>query len=142
MGRSVTAATLACAALALAACAGPRVIEADVTIRSATVPVYVADTESERSTGLQGVELDGAGGMLFVWASSNPRAFAIKQVGYPLDVVWISADGRVTGVSSLAPGGPERAESPGAVAAVLEVPAGWAERHAVRPGDAVTVRER
>lgn len=143
MGRGLTwGAAAALLAALLAACSGPRAIEADVTVRGVTVPVYLADSDAERSTGLQGVELGEAGGMLFEWPSPRARSFAIKRVRRPLDVVWISADGSVAGVSALAPGGPERADSPASVAAALEMPAGWAARNGVAEGDPVIVRRR
>ncbi len=146
MGGAVRARTVigvVVAGAALVACSGPRAVEAELTVRGATVAVYVADSEAERSSGLQGLDLDGAaGGMLFVWPSADVRSFAIKRVDYPLDVIWISGDGHVLGVSSLAPEGPERAVSPGATTSVLEVPAGWAARHGVAEGDPVWVRRR
>ena len=97
--------------------------------------VFVADSTGEMSKGLQGFEQLGPGeGMLFVWDSAERRSFAIKDVDYDLDVVFIGPDAVVTQVSTLSPDGPKQIESADDVRWVIEVPRGWPEEHEVGPG--------
>ena len=108
------------------------------------VQVEVADDDAERARGLGGRDrLDRDAGMYFVLTDDSPRIW-MKGMRFPLDLVWIN-DGRVVDVTSRVPdrppGTPE-AElpiySPSQPAnRVLEVNAGWAERHGVRTGDPV-----
>lgn len=96
--------------------------------------VAVADNETERSRGLQDRERLGPDeGMLFVWDDAAPRPFAIKDVDYALDVIFIAEDGRVTEVLPLAPDGPFEASGTLPARWVVEVEAGWADRHSVGP---------
>lgn len=143
MGRAVVSASLLVATVLLAtACERAPESRQDVTIRGATLSCYVADTEDEQVNGLQGFEIAEDEGMLFMWTEPAVRAFEIREVGYPLDVVWIDADQRVVGISPMAPDGPRFAEGPAPVVWVIEARSGWAERNGVRAGDAVVLAEQ
>ena len=111
-----------------------------VHVGNAKVSATVARSNSEHQRGLQGEPRPAYGeGMLFVWGDSLPRSFSIKSLDYDLDVIWISADGRVVGVDRLSPNGPTDVTSPGPVEYVLEVPAGWASSAGVSKGSPVQV---
>jgi uncharacterized membrane protein (UPF0127 family) len=82
--------------------------------------------------------------MLFTYRTRERRAFWMKGMRFPLDIVWIDCD-RVTGVERNAPvpdGGLPLYRSSGLVDRVLEVRAGWAARNRVGAGDAVVVSAR
>jgi hypothetical protein len=131
---AVLLASLATLALLATACGVPPA-PGHVTIDGHRIDlVGVADSERERSRGLQDRERLGPDeGMLFVWDDAAPRLFAIMDVDYALDVIFIAEDGRVTEVLALAPDGPF--EAPGTLPArwVVEVESGWADRHGVEP---------
>lgn len=126
--------------LAVAACAGdaPRAV-----IRTAggprTLRLEVVDTPAARSRGLMyRRELPDGTGMLFVFDEESDHAFWMKNTFIPLDMIFVSGEGRIVGVhadarpQTLTPisvGHPSRW--------VIEVPAGWAARAGVRVGDAV-----
>lgn len=142
MGRAVVTASLLVATVLVAtACQRTPEPRQDVTVRGATLSCYVADTQDEQVNGLQGFDITEDEGMLFTWTEPAVRAFEIREVGYPLDVVWVDADQRVAGVSAMAPDGPRFAESPVSVVWVIEARGGWAERNGVRAGDAVVLAE-
>lgn len=137
---------LACA-LAFAACtrdagtpgAGPRVVLEPSGREPVTVRVDVADTPEARSLGLMfRKDLEEDQGMIFFFERDADHSFWMKNTPLSLDMIFISADGRIVGIAprttpfSLAGvrvGKPSRA--------VLEVRGGFAERHGLAPGDPV-----
>jgi uncharacterized membrane protein (UPF0127 family) len=119
--------------------AGP---ERVVQVGDATVEVEVAADEASRQRGLGGRHSLGPDrGMLFVLADRSP-AFWMKDMRFPLDIVWIDGE-RVVDVSAnvpppKGPNAPLPTYSPDRPAdRALEVNAGWAARHGVGRGDAV-----
>lgn len=113
---------------------------ATVVFDDATLHPLIADEPGERSRGLQGVSGFSAGdGMLFVWPGEGVRVFAIKGVGYPLDLVFIDERFVVVGVARLDPQGATLASHPSPARLVLEVPAGFVKRHDIAVGDGVAL---
>jgi hypothetical protein len=107
-----------------------------------TVTVEMARTVHEKMRGLSGrAELKSGRGMLFVYERPQPIGIWMKDMRFPLDIIWIQ-EGRVAhierDVPPLLPAGPERVYT-ATGDLVLEVPAGFAAQHKVRPGDGVKV---
>ncbi len=108
--------------------------QAHVRLGASELTVTVADTPARRSWGLQGRHRLALGtGMVFVYAAPTVVTFATKSVEFPIDVVFIAPDRRVTAIATL-----DRtrtlAPSPGEVSWVVEVPAGWTGRNSVKAG--------
>ena len=76
--------------------------------------------------------------MLFAFGTPRVVTFARRSLTFPVDVVFVSADGLVTGV---APSDADHstAVSPGPARWVVEVPGGWAARAVVRAGSPLTL---
>jgi uncharacterized membrane protein (UPF0127 family) len=71
------------------------------TVKVAGIPlvVEVADTENERMLGLGGRgELIVGTGMLFKFDEEGKHQIWMKGMRFPVDVLWLSADGEVVGV--------------------------------------------
>ncbi|MFB6135221.1 MAG: DUF192 domain-containing protein [Halobacteriaceae archaeon] len=119
--------------------------DADTGEALAVVRARVADTPEERYAGLSDAERLPAGtGMLFVFRSEGRRAFVMRRMAFPLDIVFVGADGRVTTVRHAPVPPPDADEADlvrytGRAKWVLEVPRGWADRHGVAAGDRVSV---
>jgi uncharacterized membrane protein (UPF0127 family) len=84
--------------------------------------------------------------MLFVYDGAANHSFWMKGMRFCLDIVWITDDRVVGATEAICPapaGTPNeaipRTRSPEPVQYVLEVPAGWMERHDVGPGSPVTI---
>ena len=61
----------------------------------------VANTPSLKEQGLSGrVSMDADRGMLFVFAKPSIYGFWMKDMNYPLDMVWMDADHQVISVSN------------------------------------------
>jgi uncharacterized protein len=125
--------------LAAAACSGgPRVrISAANGASKAVVRVEIADTDAARELGLMYRQhLADDAGMLFVFRRPQHLAFWMKNTEIPLDMIFAAADGTVTGIVANAEPFSERQLSVASDSQyVLEVNAGFARRHGIKPGD-------
>ncbi len=121
--------------------------EGTVTIAHQTLFVAVADNQEERIQGLSGCSaLPDQTGMYFPYPESKQTSYWMKGMLIPLDIVWI-ADGKVVGIlESLAipptSGQPPIYNSPQAVDAVLELPAGAAQAYGITPGAVVAFQRK
>ena len=142
MRGSVRAASLLALALA---CAGPHVAPPPARVRvepSAGPPVVVAvelaRTAAERERGLMDrSRLDLDAGMLFLFEAQERHGFWMKNTLIPLDLLFISEDGRVTAVVERRPLTLDGTDGGVDSRYVLEVAGGWARAHGVRAGDRV-----
>jgi uncharacterized membrane protein (UPF0127 family) len=108
----------------------------------ATVGVRMADTPEQRYVGLSRTESLPAGeGMLFVHDSEATQSYVMRGMSFPLDIVFVGADGRITRIVH-APADRSGAPYRASARYVLEVPRGWANTTGVEPGDRVTIPER
>lgn len=116
-----------------------------VTINTHTFSVKVATTSAQQQQGLSGVkQLPQDQGMLFVFNSAQKYAFWMKEMKFPLDLVFIKDDKIVTIVEN-APL-PKNANDtlpiyqPDAPAdKVLEINAGLAKKYDFKKNDAVKI---
>jgi uncharacterized membrane protein (UPF0127 family) len=109
-----------------------------------TVEVRIADTHRKKVIGLSATEsLPNVSGMLFVYEEASTQTFVMRKMDYPLDIVFIGADGRINSIKSApAPGPGEDGEDirrTGYGKYVLEVPRGWMERHGIHAGHHVKI---
>ncbi len=118
-----------------------------VRLGQAIVRAEIADTPEARQKGLSGHNpLSENQGMLFIFPAPSIQSFWMIEMKFPLDMIWIGYDKKVVGITANvpfpAPGTPPgnlpTYQSPERVQYVLEVQAGWAERHGVKVGDGVS----
>lgn len=110
----------------------------EIKIGEAEVMAELADTPEERARGLSGREELGDGeGMLFIFDEPAVVGFWMKEMLFPIDIIWIDSYKRVIGVEKdISPATyPETFRPSEAVKYVLEVPAGFSQRHSVDTGD-------
>ncbi|OHA85158.1 MAG: hypothetical protein A2408_03460 [Candidatus Yonathbacteria bacterium RIFOXYC1_FULL_52_10] len=117
------------------------VSESPFAIRGVPIEIEIVDTLSTREQGLSGrTTLGEREGMLFVFETAEVYRFWMKDMMFPLDIIWIGEDWRVVDIThnalptsypaTFAPQTPARY--------VLEVPAGTAKRESFAIGDEVT----
>lgn len=119
----------------------PRIIP--ITINSATLNVWVADTDNLRSRGLSGKSsMPSNYGMLFLFPEANNYRFWMKDMNFPLDFVWIR-DKKIVDMT-LNVEHPKRKSDPlpyysakETVNAVLELNAGSVKTYGLHVGDSV-----
>jgi hypothetical protein len=119
----------------------------EMEISGKTFFVEVADEVSERNRGLSGRESLGENeGMLFVFEYPTVPVFWMKDMGFPIDIVWISESKIIGWVPNALPEPGVQDENlsiyspPQSVDMVLEFSAGTVSREGFRLGDSVLVQ--
>lgn len=133
---------IAMVVLAAACVASSATITIDTAQGPVTVTAETADESAERARGLmERASLDENAGMLFVFDGDAPRSFWMKNTLIPLDMLFIDSQGRIVDMTTMQPCRTVLCESYTSQPAryVLEVNAGFAEKHGVAVGDVVTV---
>lgn len=113
----------------------------DVKFGDVTVHALVADTPELRSLGLGGrLGLSEGQGMLFIFDHDGQYGFWMKDMRFPIDILWISNDNHVIYmVQSLTPETYPSSFGPDTPTHyVLEVPAGYSVAHGVKIGDSIS----
>jgi uncharacterized membrane protein (UPF0127 family) len=98
--------------------------------------IWIADDDQRRARGLMFVQrMDDNAGMLFVYPRPQPIAMWMKNTHIALDMLFVSAAGRVERVvEKTEPMSLRTIESGSDVLAVIELNAGTAARLGIRPG--------
>jgi uncharacterized membrane protein (UPF0127 family) len=114
-----------------------------VKINNTTIKVEVAETPLAREKGLSGREkLDQNKGMLFIFPQKDYYSFWMKEMKFPIDIIWIS-DNRVVDIAYDLPLQASeflktyQPKEP--VNFVLEVNAGFARNYNIKIGDRVEI---
>jgi uncharacterized membrane protein (UPF0127 family) len=112
--------------------------------RLTTVDVRIADTDRKRYVGLsETAGLDPGEGMLFVHESVDTRAYVMRNMSFPLDILFVAPNGTITTIhhAPTEPGesGDELTEYRGRGKYVLEVPRGYTNATGIDEGDTVEI---
>ncbi len=119
-----------------------------VTIGGASFTVDLADTPEKRFQGLSGREiLEEGAGMLFVFQEERQHTFWMKDMRFPLDMIWITAECTIADIIADVPNPPPDQKNgalpiyspsaPGTL--VLELNAGVAAASRLQTGDQMTL---
>lgn len=113
-----------------------------LSIGTTTISVQIADTDILQEHGLSDrTSLASDVGMLFVFSTDQMPGFWMKDMHFPLDIIWIDASSTVTDITrNLSPDSyPHIVMPSGPIRSVLEVNAGFAAEHDIHVGDPVKV---
>lgn len=108
---------------------------------SPEISVIVADTEATRQQGLSGMKsLELNTGMLFVFEEPGRHNFWMKDMHFPIDIIWISETDTVVHVErNISPDTfPQLFSSSHNALYVVEVPAGFADKYGIDISDQVS----
>lgn len=117
------------------------VVLRDILMKEQKLSVEIADTIQKQGQGLSGrPSMKENEGMLFVFQESAPRSFWMKDMRFPIDIIWINAEGVIVGIApEVSPETfPRTFQSPLPVPYVLELSAGWVQSHGVLVGDRIS----
>ena len=105
--------------------------------------IEIAETDQERFQGLSGYEsLCENCGMLFNFESKEMQDFVMRDMNFPLDIIFM-AKGKIINIAEkLPPEGHETIyiyKSLAPADMVLEVNSGYAEKYGIKPGDNIKI---
>ncbi len=105
------------------------------------VDVKIADTSEKRQVGLGRTDsLEEDEGMLFVHPETDSYSYNMRNMSFPLDIVFIAANGTVTTIHHAEPTGRFSLTTySGEGKYVLEVEQGWANETGLSTGDTVQI---
>lgn len=117
-----------------------------IKIGDVVIPVRVANTPFLQHKGWSDAPTMGdVQGMLFLFNSAGSHPMVMRDMQFPLDIVWLNGTQIVYFAPNLAPED-GRAESeltiyksPVPANMVLELPAGFMAKHNVHMGDSITI---
>ncbi len=112
-----------------------------LTIGKTKLQVAYATTPTEQEQGLSDTpSLAENQGMLFIFSTPTTPSFWMKDMQYPLDIVWIDANKKVVDITrDLSPATfPKTVTPKSPTQYVLEVNAGFAEKNSIAVGATVS----
>lgn len=117
-----------------------------VLVGGQEIKVDIADNMLTRERGLSGREkLEENEGMLFIFSYATVQSFWMKDMNFPLDMIWIMDDTIVGITENVPPPSKDNPfnlpsyPSPQSVNKVLEVNAGTSARLGLKTGDKVQI---
>lgn len=110
-----------------------------ITIGETPIRVDIADTPELWAQGLSGTEPHPPRALLFIFDRNDTWGIWMKDMKYPIDVLWVSEEGVVVYLEhSIPPSSYPRVYKPQQVVRyVIELPAGYSEQFNLRVGDSV-----
>ena len=111
-----------------------------IKLKDKVLFVEIADTPKKRQTGLSyRTSLSPFDGMLFVFDEPGSISIWMKDMRFPLDIVWFNADNEIIDIAARAlPEGSQPQKiftGKGTAKHVLEVPAGLSDTYQLHTGD-------
>lgn len=122
-------------------------VDAEVSLRGKTFQIEIANTPTKRERGLGGRDALAADqGMYFPFDQALPWVFWMKDMRFPIDILWLR-DSKIVDIHKNVPppagDGPLETYRPLEPAdAVLELKAGTSDELGLQPGDALIFRAK
>ncbi|MEK7584928.1 MAG: DUF192 domain-containing protein [Patescibacteria group bacterium] len=116
----------------------PIVTESRKLVTNWGLKLELADTDTTRTKGLSGrASLPSDTGLLFVFDRAGTYGFWMKEMNFPIDIVWINEAKQVVGITkNLTPESyPQVFYPPEPIKSALEINAGAAEKLGIKKGD-------
>lgn len=115
-------------------------------INDHTFTVEIAKSSDEQQLGLSGREsLAPDHGMLFLFEKPGTYSFWMKNMNFPIDIIFIKEDKVVSVIHNATPAGenqnPQLYSPEGPIDTALEINAGLAEKYKIKKGDTVKLAE-
>jgi len=115
-------------------------VDGETDAELATVEVRIADTWEKRYTGLSNTDsLDENEGMLFIHDSEGEPEYVMRDMAFPIDIVFIDSTGEITTIHH-AEVDDEQTFS-GTAQFVLEVPYEYTTDNDIAVGDRIAIPE-
>lgn len=121
--------------------------DAQAEINGATLELEIVDTKEGRLRGLSDLpRMESEEGMLFVFDAPHVPRFWMKDMHFPIDILWLGEDHKVVDITKRAlpgsyrsPSDAERFSPSSPVHYALEVVAGFADVNNIKIGDKLII---
>ena len=116
-----------------------------VRIGGIAIDVEVADTRTERIQGLSGRgSIEPIQGLLFIFDESDYHGVWMKDMNFPIDLIWINEDFEVIAITEgvLPESYPNIYEPPTPVLYLIETARYFSESFGIRVGDTVKIPKK
>jgi uncharacterized membrane protein (UPF0127 family) len=123
-----------------------RILKAEVIVNNFTLKADLALTQEQQTKGLAVKNtMNETQGMLFVFQHPALQSFWMKDMKFPIDIIWMDANRSVVYIAPNLQPCPAVGDCPGYVPTkesmyVLETTAGFSHRHHVIPGTQMNFR--
>ncbi|MDR3558630.1 MAG: DUF192 domain-containing protein [Candidatus Pacebacteria bacterium] len=110
-----------------------------------TITLLISDTPAEQELGLGQISsLASSSGMIFVFNKPDTYAFWMKDMEFPLDIIWLDQNFKIVHIEhSLSPSTYPQAYSPKSPAKyVIEVNAGLADKYSLKEGETMQIYQK
>lgn len=113
-----------------------------IVIGERRIPVSIADSEEERQIGLSNTKSLAQGtGKLFVFEEIGTYGFWMKDMSYPIDIVWVDQNYKVVSVTTITPESyPEVFYPPSEIKYALELNSGEAKIFDLVPESKIVIK--
>ncbi len=116
----------------------------ELKINTETLKVDIADDDCKRTLGLSEKESLDNEGMFFVFEKVGNYGFWMKDMNFPLDILWFNDNFEVVGIEkNLSPDTYPKSFGENYFAKfVLEISAGGSDRYNIKVGDKIIFKEK
>lgn len=113
--------------------------EGEVKFNDKIIKVIIANNDCKRSLGLSGKMSLNNEGMLFIFEKSGNYSFWMKDMNFPLDILWINEDFSVVGIEKNVATStyPKVFGEKYKAKYVLEISAGNSQKNNIKIGDGI-----
>ncbi|MFA6273447.1 MAG: DUF192 domain-containing protein [Candidatus Paceibacterota bacterium] len=111
---------------------------ASLFIGNTEIFIEIAQTPTELTRGLSGrLTLAENSGLFFVFPYSDKHGIWMKEMNFPIDIIWLDENYKIVAIKTNASPDsyPEVFTPPTPALYVLEVPAGFAQKHKISIGN-------
>lgn len=120
-------------------------IDGFITVKKFKIPVHLAKSEAERIKGLSDLHsINKKHGMLFVFENSDYQSMWMKDMLFPIDIIWIDEDYRIVHIEkNISPDTyPKIFTAPVKARFVLELKAGMGKYYNLLASDLISLELR
>ncbi len=116
--------------------------KSEIKIGEVSLWADIADNNCKRSLGLSGKRSLNEEGMLFVFERIGNYSFWMKDMNFPIDILWINEEFEIVGIEkNLLPSTfPKSFGEKYLAMYVLEIPALYSEKNNIKVGDTIFFR--
>lgn len=116
----------------------------EVKISEVLLSVNIADSNCKRTLGLSGKPSLNEEGMMFVFEKMGNYTFWMKNMLFPIDIIWIDDNFNIVGIEkNLSPDSyPKSFGEKYQALYVLEVPTSYSEKNNIKVGDKIVFTKK